>query len=259
MSRFIATLITAAVVSLGVSYAYLNYSSKNTSGASPANTAQIENVVHNYLLDKPEVIVEALQIMQRKQYEQAEQTVKQTQKNVSNFVNPLFHQAVDPVAGNPDGQVTIVEFFDYQCPHCVDMAPVIASIIKSNPDVRIVFKEFPIRGPQSIYAAKAALAANMQGKYYEFSHALLTSNQPISEESVLKAAKQAGLNIDKLKQDINSPEVEKQIENTTKLAQELKLFGTPAFFIGKTDGNNISYIPGQMDVKQLQSEIDKAK
>src|SRR5689334_12549783 len=77
-------------------------------------------------------------------------------------VNALFHQNSDPVAGNPKGKVTVVEFFDYQCSHCMTMAPVIEAIIKNNPNVRVVFKDFPIRGPVSEFAAKAALAANKQ-------------------------------------------------------------------------------------------------
>src|SRR5437016_4513875 len=91
-------------------------------------------------------------------------------------VNALFHQAHDPVAGNPNGSVTVAEFFDYQCSHCISMAPVMANIIKDNSDVRIVFKEFPIRGSISEFASRAALAANMQGKYYEFNHAILTTD-----------------------------------------------------------------------------------
>ena len=91
-------------------------------------------------------------VLQRKQYEQAEQTVKQTQKIAPQFASALFKQDNDPTAGNPKGIVTIVEFFDYQCPHCVDMAPVTEAIIKANSNVRYVFKEFPIRGPVSDFA-----------------------------------------------------------------------------------------------------------
>ena len=99
--------------------------------------------------------------------------------------NELLHQSHDPIAGNPKGNVTVVEFFDYQCSHCMSMAPVIAAIIQANPNVRVVFKDLPIRGAMSEFAARAALAANKQGKYYSLNHALLSANQPLTEDFVL--------------------------------------------------------------------------
>jgi protein-disulfide isomerase len=136
------------------------------------------------------------------------------------------------------------------------------AIEKANPDVKIVYKEFPIRGPVSEFAARAAIAANLQGKYKEFSHALLTSNQPLTNDTVLQIAQKSGLNVDKLKQDMDSKAVTDQLKGTMELAQNLKLFGTPALFIAKSDvsnnGGTINYIPGQMNQAQLQSAIDQA-
>lgn len=267
MRYFTKTLLATAVFALMNTHAY-SANTTNTkantevSGVSPAERAKIEQVVKDYLLQKPEVIVQAIQNFQQKQYQQAEETIKQTQKNVGTYTAPLFHQADDPIAGNPKGTITVVEFFDYQCPHCSDMAPVVETIIKNNPDVRFVFKEFPIRGPSSELAARAALAANKQGKYYEFSHALLTAKQPITQELIDQTAQKVSLNVDQLKKDMNDKAVDKQIKDNMQLAQNLKLFGTPAFFIGKTDAkatDNINYIPGQMDQAQLQGFIDKAK
>lgn len=259
MKRFMKTAITAAVLTFTAQTTW----AANTQAAasvSPAERAKIEEVVHQYLLQKPEVIVEAVQNFQRKQYEQAEQTVKKTQQTASSFAKPLFQQANDPMIGNPNGNVTIVEFFDYQCPHCVDMAPVIAGIVKNNANVKVVFKEFPIRGPISDFAARVALAANKQGKYYEFSHALLTSKEPLSQDVVMTVAKDNGLNIDQLKKEMNDQSISDQLKNNIKLAQNLKLFGTPAFFIGKSDATGaVNYVPGQMDQKQMQDAIDKAK
>lgn len=258
MKHLVKTTLTAAALFTFAAHSFA--ATQNTANVSPAERAKIEEVVHQYLLKKPEVLVEALQILQKKQYDQAEQTVKQTQQTAGNFTKALFHQANDPVAGNADGKVTVVEFFDYQCPHCIDMAPVMAAIIKANPDVRIIFKEFPIRGPMSEFASRAALAANKQGKYVDFSHALLTANQPLSQDVIFDIAKKQGLDVDKLKKDMTDKSVDDQLKDTIKLAQNLKLFGTPAFFIGKTDDSGkISYVPGQMDQKQMQDSIDKAK
>src|SRR3990167_329395 len=258
MNQLIKVLLAITLVS----HTIQSYAAANTNNnVSPAERAKIEEVVHQYLVSKPEVLVEAMQVLQRRQYEEAQQTVKKTQQTAPQFVKALFSQMNDHIAGNPNGQVTIVEFFDYQCPHCVDMAPVMDAIIKSNPNVRVVFKEFPIRGPVSEFAARAALAANKQGKYYEFSHALLSTKQPLSEETIYSIAKTQGLNVEQLKKDINDKSIDTQLKNNTKLAQDLKLFGTPAFFIGKSDAtssNGISYTPGQMDQKQIQTLIDQA-
>ncbi len=256
------TLLLAMI--LAATFAPAAIAVTNTAANPPVSSAErakIEEVVREYLIRQPEVLVEALQNFQRKQMEEAQQTVKSTQQSAPKYVNNLFHQANDPVAGNPNGDITIVEFFDYQCPHCLDMAPVIAAIIKANPNVRIIFKEFPIRGPMSDFAARAALAANKQGKYYILNHALLTAKQPLTEESIFAIAKNAGLDVDKLKKDMNDASINNQLKNTMKLAQDLKLFGTPAFFIGKTDAKTnsaIQYVPGQVDQKQMQSLIDKA-
>lgn len=262
MKRFIKTVLATAALLPLANYTFAASANDNASAnMSPAERAKIEAVVHDYLLQKPEVLVEALQTLQRKQYEQAAQTVKKTQESVAQFSAPLFHQANDPVAGNASGNITVVEFFDYQCPHCVDMAPVISAIIKSNPNVRVVFKEFPIRGPVSDFAARAALAANKQGKYYDFSHAVLSAKPPLTQDAILVIAKNSGLDVEKLKKDMDDQSVRDQIKANIKLAQDLKLFGTPAFFIGKTDAKdsaNIAYVPGQMDQTQLQGSIDKA-
>ena len=222
--------------------------------------AQIESVVHDYLMKNPQVIVDAVNSMQKEQYEKMQEKTQQSALvNVSN----LFHLGTDPVVGNPKGKITIVEFFDYQCPHCVDMAPVIDGIIKSNPDVRIVLKDFPIRGPMSVTAAKASLAANMQGKYWEFYQVVMKNAAGLTEDKLYGYAKGVGLNVDKLKADMNSPAVDAQIKGTYKLAQDLQLMGTPALFIAKTDlpkdanVNAIAFVPGQIDQKNLQGMLDK--
>lgn len=177
-------------------------------------------------------------------------------------INAIFHGKGDPIAGNASGKITVVEFFDYQCGYCVMMAPAISGIIKSNPDLRVVYKELPIRGPMSVYAARAALAANKQGKYIPFHHALMNANEALTEKKIMELATSAGLNISKLKKDMNDKNVINTLNATMKLADELKLTGTPAIFIGKTNATNseeIAFIPGAMDQSELQSAIDKIR
>lgn len=232
---------------------------KNTLSAS--EKAQIESVVHDYLMNKPEVLVDAMQVLQKKQMDQAQVTIKDTEKDAKRFSTVLFRSPNDPVSGNVNGKITVTEFFDYQCPHCVKMVPVLDNIIKNNPNVRLVFKEFPIRGPMSETAARAALAANKQGKYAIFSHKLIAFEQPLTAAVIFNIAQSVGLNVEQLKKDMQDPSISKQLEVTAQLAQDLKLFGTPALFIGKTNGSatdKVQYAPGSINEKELQNMIDKA-
>lgn len=228
-----------------------------------AQKSQVEGVVKDYILKNPEVLVQSLQSFQQKQYDEAQKTMVKTQQNASKFANDLFHDATDPVVGNPKGKVTVVEFFDYQCPHCIEMTPILEGLIQSNPEARIVFKEFPIRGPASEMASKAALAAKIQGKYFEFHKALMAANKVLTEEDIMKIAQNLGLDTKKLKDDMNSDTVQQEIKADYKLAQSLQLIGTPAFFIAKTEVNNSSpatavvFIPGQIDKNQLETVVTK--
>jgi protein-disulfide isomerase len=253
--KFIKTILYLGLITLSLT----SYAASTNNNVSPAERAKIEQVVHDYLMSKPEIIIQAVQKLQQKQYDETKQTVKKTQQTAASFSNALFHKQNDLIAGNPKGKVTVVEFFDYQCQHCIDMAPVIQAIITANPDVRVVYKDFPIRGAVSIYAAKAALAANKQGKYKEFSEALLKAKQPLTEEMVIKVAGEQGLNVDQLKKDMDDKVFDDLLTANLQLAKDLKLFGTPAIFIGKTDKTGkIDYVPGKLDQKQLQTLIDKA-
>ena len=252
----IKTIAIAAILAFSATSAF-------AADMSSAQKTQIEGVVKDYLVKNPDVVVQALQTYQQQQMDQARKTMEKTQEFAPKFAKDLFHEAADPVAGNPKGKVTVVEFFDYQCPHCVEMTPVIEAIIQSNPNVRIVFKEFPIRGPGSEIAARAALAANMQGKYFELHKALMAANRQLNENDVLTIAKAVGLNVDKLKTDMKSDKVSQEIKANYKLAQELKLIGTPAFFVGSSNvtsaspASAIAFIPGQVDEAQLKGVIEK--
>ena len=151
------------------------------------------------------MIIQALQVYQQKQMDQAKKTIQDTQNSSPKFADALFHQANDPMTGNPNGKITVVEFFDYQCPHCIDMTPVIDGLVKKNPDVKVVFKEFPIRGQMSELAARAALAAHAQGKYFELHKALMESKQePLTEDAIYAIAQTVGLDVTKLKAAMKS-------------------------------------------------------
>ena len=181
------TRIVASLAAAGLMTATL---AAQAADMSMGQKKQVQDVVREYLMQNPDVIIQALQGYQQKQMEEAKKTIQKTQDNSPQFVDALFHQANDAMAGNPQGKITVVEFFDYQCPHCVDMTPVIDSLIKSNPQVKVVFKEFPIRGPISEFASRAALAAKEQGKYFQFHVGLMNSKQePLTQDAILAIAK----------------------------------------------------------------------
>jgi len=249
--------LVAVTIGVGLAYGMTAFSKdKTAANVSDLQRTQIESVVHDYLIKNPEVIAEAVKGLQEKQFSQMR---KKTQDVASKNSSELFNTTTDPVAGNAKGKVTVVEFFDYQCPHCVDMVPAMDGIVKANENVRVVYKEFPIRGPMSVTASKAALAANIQGKYMEMHNALMKGSQSLTEDSINKMAKDIGLDMTKFAADMKGDKVDKQIKDTYKLAQSLQLMGTPALFVAKTENNNgnIEFVPGQVDQAQLQAIVAK--
>lgn len=229
---------------------------------TPAQQTAIEQIVHNYLVQHPEVLVQAAMALQQKQQTQMEQ---QATKTIPTIAQELFGDPNSPVAGNPNGTITVVEFFDYQCPHCKDMTPLLNNIVQSNKNVRLVFKQLPIFGANSIFAAKAALAAQQQGKYLALHDALMNTRTPLTNDVVLDIAKQVGLNIPQLQKAMKSPVFDQEIKQDDQLASSLKLTGTPGLVIAKvsvdpkthkvTSVNNPLLIPGAVDEPTLEKAI----
>lgn len=249
--------IISAMMMVGSIAAYTTSYADNSSSLTANQKTQIENVVHNYLVQNPEVIVEAAKSLQQREMNKMTQ---QTQQAALLKADALFKDSSNPVAGNAKGKLTIVEFFDYQCPHCVDMVPALDATIKANPDVRVVYKEFPIRGPLSQMAAKAALAANLQGKYLPMHDAIMQASQNLSKEVIDNIAKSLGLNMEKFTADMEGAKVDQQLKGNFKLAQDLQLMGTPAIFVGLTNSpKEIAFVPGQVDQAYLQELVAKLK
>jgi protein-disulfide isomerase len=217
---------------------------------APADQAAFEARVRAYLLAHPEVIVEALNELEKRQ--QAEAEVRQKQAIVDQR-DALNAGAGDPVAGNPDGAVTVVEFFDYRCPYCKAVAADMIETLEAEGDVRIVFKEFPILGPDSQIAAKAALAADRQDKYLPFHQALMDHKGALDRDAILDIADGVGLDLELLEVDMESPDVATIIARNMALAEALDIGGTPAFVIGN------ELVPGAVDMKTLKDLVAKAR
>jgi protein-disulfide isomerase len=173
------------------------------------------------------------------------------------YTKALFHHADDPLGGNTNGKVTLVEFFDYRCSHCMAMSPILHAIISKNAEVRIVYKELPLRGKTSVFAAKAALAANNQGKYIELHDALLDCDN-LDETKIFTLAKSVGIDIDKLQTDMNSVAVEEAIRENYELARQMGIFGTPTFYIAPSNADESAYlISGEVEQNYLQNLLSK--
>jgi protein-disulfide isomerase len=157
------------------------------------------------------------------------------------------------VGGNPDGDVTLVEFFDYNCPYCRSVAPVMNEAEAADSQLRIVYKEFPILGPNSVYAAKAALAAHRQGHYLAFHQALMQANGKADSNLVLAVAAEVGLDAERLKTDMEDPAIQEAIDRNLALAQALRITGTPGFVVGR------QILRGAVDLKTLQQVIQEAR
>ena len=217
---------------------------------SDEQRSEMGDIIKDYLLKNPEVLRDALQELQRREeVAEAQRAEKALTENAAN----IFRSEYDLVVGNPNGSVTMVEYFDYNCGYCKRALPDVLKLIDDDKDLRVVLKEFPILGPGSIFAARAALASRKQGKYWEFHLAMLEQRGAINEAKVLKAAEKVGLDVEKLKADMEAPEVEKAISINMGIARELGINGTPAFIVGER------IIPGAVGYRTLAGTVAEVR
>ena len=185
--------------------------------------------IADYLRQNPEILIEVSDILRAKQAAQEQEAKSYA---LTAHREQIERHPMTPVSGNADGDVTLVEFFDYNCGYCKRVFAYMKDIEKDDPNLRIVWKEFPILGPISRYAALAAMAADRQGKYVEFHQALMSGGRLVSEDQVLKIAEKTGLDVERLKQDIQDPAIAAYIDETIQLASALGITGTPGFVVG---------------------------
>ncbi|HEU4380895.1 MAG TPA: DsbA family protein [Hyphomicrobiaceae bacterium] len=196
---------------------------------SDSQRKAIEAIIKDYLLNNPELMLEVNNVLEAKMDKiQAERMAVAVKENA----DELFRPTTSPIAGNSKGDVTMIEFFDYNCGYCKKAFGDVAQAIEKDKQVKLVLKEFPILSKGSEEAARVALAAKMQGKYWEFHRAMLESQGQANEASALKVAEKLGLDMTKLKKDMASAEVKKEIDDTRKLATKMGIQGTPHFIVG---------------------------
>ena len=219
----------------------------------PLNAKQAEAVkklIRDYLMENPQVIGEALEAMREKERLVAEQ---EAQKALKDLKEEILNDPDSPVAGNPKGDVVVVEFFDYRCTYCKSVSETVFDTIAKDGKVKLVLKEFPILGPESVVAARAALAARGQKKYLEMHRALMKVRGPLNEPIIMKTAGEVGLNIDQLRKDMQSTEVENALRKNLTLARALNLAGTPTFIVGER------IVPTAIDQTTLKQLIEQAR
>jgi len=231
-------------------------------GASPAAAAEdalspgqkraVEEVVREYLRRNPEVLLEAIEAMRAKRDAEQQATVRDS---LVSLRGELENDPTSPVGGNPQGNVTIVEFFDYNCPYCKRVLPTVQTLLKTDGNIRYVFKEFPILGPQSVVAARAALAAWKldRDRYVPFHTALMQSRGRLSERKILDVAADSGLDVERLRAAMADPGIDKVLARNAELARALDINGTPAFVIGE------KVVPGAVDLETLTALVLEAR
>ena len=214
--------------------------------------SDIEAIVKSYLIAHPEVLEEAMNELSKRQAAAEDQ---KHQESIAKNADTIFNSPRGVVLGNKDGDVTFVEFFDYNCGYCKRAMADMLDLLKTDPKLKVVLKEFPVLSEGSVEAAKVAVAARMQdpSKYLAFHTKLLGGRGPADKARAMAAAKEAGLDTARIEKDLSSPEVKATIEENFKLAEEMGLNGTPSYVIGK------QIVVGAVGLEGLKEKIGIAR
>jgi protein-disulfide isomerase len=221
---------------------------------SAGQRSEVERIVREYLISHPEVIQDAMAELDKRQ------VAAQAEKHkaaIKQYSEALFSSPRQVVLGNPNGNVTFVEFFDYNCGYCKRAMDDMLALLKDDPKLKVVLKEFPVLGPSSIEAAQVAVAVRMQDKsgkkYLEFHQKMLGSRGEANKARALAVAKDIGLDMARLDKDIASPEVKATLQESFKLAEALGLNGTPSYVIG----DNV--VIGAVGIDALKEKVNTSR
>jgi protein-disulfide isomerase len=220
MSQRLLTTLAVAVLLTGLTYAVPAHAEE----AKTYTKAEIEQIVHDYIMNNAKVMMDSVDDYQRKLME------ARSSEGLDKNADELF-RSNSPFAGKADGDMTLVEFFDYNCHYCKTSFTTIQKLLETDKNLKVVFKEFPILSESSNTAAKWALAAHKQGKYYEFHKRLMENKKPIDSSFLEKVAKDVGMDVDQAKKDLDSKDISEELDKNQQLAENLGLTGTPAFIL----------------------------
>lgn len=257
MTKFFHYAFAASLCFISTTYAASNVVTKDKI-FTPAQTKQIEEVVHDYLLNNPQVIIESMQSLQKQETQKYIVEIKsQIPKHIKELSDAKAPGRETIGSNKPD--IIIAEFFSYQCPNCRMMPPVIEKLISEHKNLQVMLIGWSFEGNDDIYAAKVDLAAQKQGKYYDLYTALMKEPGVLTQESIEKVAKSIGLDMDKLHTDMNDSAIDKSLKSNFDLAKDLKLVGTPTFIITNKTFSKFSVIFGRASAQDLQKAIDEVR
>lgn len=214
--------------------------------AQQMTNEQVKLLALEAILENPQIIMQAVAILEQRERERAASGANTVRLQLEQDPN-------SPNLGNPDGDVTVIEFFDYNCPYCRKAGQTVQELLASDANVRVIYREWPILGEDSVFASRAALAARAQGKYEEFHWALMNGEGRASEASILKLARHLDLDVEKLQADMTSPAVEAHIAQSSALARTLGFTGTPAFIVGDRTA------PGMLSTDEITAMVAEAR
>lgn len=243
---FVAALVAAGVMACMVS-------GPVRAEMSAAQKADIEAVVKDYLLANPEVLRDAMAELDRRDRAKAE---AERERVLAEAGPQIFDSPHQTVIGNPNGKITLVEFFDYNCPHCRNIVSDLGRLMKANPDFRVVLKDYPILTPESEDVARIAIALRSQfkaDKFWQFHQNLMASRGLVDKARALAVAKDLGADMAQLNKDLNGIEVNTTLDEVKKLADELNADGTPTFVIGD------AVISGEQNFDELSALINNMR
>ena len=207
---------------------------------------QVKQLALEAILENPEIIMQAVAILQQREKERAASGANSVRLEIESDPNA-------PNLGNPEGDVTVVEFFDYNCPYCRSAGQTVQALLETDANVRVIYREWPILGDDSVIAARAALAAREQGKYEAFHWALMSGDGRVTEAVIFKVARDLGMDVAQLEADMVSPAVEAHIALSNALAQQLGFTGTPAFIVGDKTA------PGMLSLDEITTLVAEAR
>jgi len=247
ITRLMGTATVAATLAFG-STAVTAESAQSEFNAD--QTEAIGQIVREYLLENPQVMIEVFDKLEEQQAAAEKQAAEAA---IASNSDGLFNDDYSYVYGNPDGDVTVVEFFDYKCGYCKRAVKDVIAAVEEDGNIRLVYKEFPILSEQSEVAARAAMAAISQNKYMEMHLALMATSGDLDEDRIMRIADDAGLDTDRLKQDMKDPGIQAAIDRNHQIAREIGIEGTPAFIIGS------QMVPGAVGKARLLEVVEQER
>ncbi len=222
----------------------------NAQEFTDAQKNQIQKMFEEYLLENGSTVIESVE---KYQNEQEAQSRKLSEVKAKEFLKSLDGGKDLPMTGNKDGDITLVEFFDYNCGYCGRALEEIVTVLENDKNLKVIFLDMPILSPDSLETSKWSLAAHQQGKYFEFHQAIFDHKGQKNEKVFEKLAKDLGLDVEKLKKDKNSPDIEATLKNNVAKAQEMNIRGTPGFII------NGQIFPGYMQAERITEILKEAR